>query len=324
MLDPESILHHYLDHIDQSPSWETVVESITTFLNIKEASQWMTGDVLVFIRARMNFNPRRTFEWDGQEIPEEVNHFIRDHYGVRLDQGNGVDFLCWHTIRFEMFWLLCRPGEIKVWEKTEEFTEIQFGNYLERLQGQLRIELSGNRLYNYYRTSLCFPTQTRFPHTWTWHFTTTNLAAKKVQKNLVGNERMKELVRLSQIEADLLVNEGADTVPHLRDKIAKMAHQERGFEWSLPYIPSLSVRMNGDYYDGLLFVSTSKQGLHAQSAIMYALGLQREFYKLPELWLNDNVIELADGEGVAVCTGVDDIQDAFLFMAGKLRLKVRK
>ena len=235
LIDPTSItdgdivLHHYLDHLAQDPSWETVVEAIGSFVNIRDAAQWMIGDVLVFIRERINFNPIDIFDWDGDEIPEAVIKVVYDRYGCRIDSGQGVDWLCWHTIRFDDFWLLCRPGEIRLWEKNQdEFSEVQFSQYLEQIETRLRVELGSKNLYKYYRTSFCFTRTHRWPHSWTWHYETTNLAAGEIRDGLLGQERLKSISVRALNLAEELEGNGHDTVGHVKGMIQTQNDNDRG------------------------------------------------------------------------------------------------
>jgi hypothetical protein len=331
ILHPDSLPVHsslvdYLDALDKDPHWETQLTVISELLSMVNKAMWSLGYILVFLRFRTEYDPRETFSWDGETIPDELHDFIEDAYKVRLDQGHRENFLLWHSIRFDDFWILFDKDQIRIWEKvTTPLTEAQFDDHISLIQRELYSQLGNNTLYTYYRVGRLFSPREQYPEfSWTWYYEVSNLAANELESGaLASDEDWQKLRQKSHEVAARLIASNTKSVAAVRGLITDRNNEKLGFVWALPPLPTLNVSMNGDTITGLEFVGTPTTE-KAIVAILHKMGLTKRYEKLPQLYLNGDNIELEDGEIVARCPDPYAIENAFMFMAAKLQLIVRK
>lgn len=110
-----NILSTYLNVLDTDPAYDMVEGLLADIISAKNASQWLIGDLLVFLRFRTDYQTIKIFNWSGAYSKELVD-FIRDEYRVDLDleTKDRQEFLQWEVVKFPKFWLLIEPDEVKV------------------------------------------------------------------------------------------------------------------------------------------------------------------------------------------------------------------
>jgi hypothetical protein len=331
ILHPDSLSVHknligYLDALDKDPHWETQLTVISELLSLVNKAMWSLGYVLVFLRFRTEYEPMETFFWDNEIIPDEVHDFIADAYKARLDQGHREDFLLWQSIRFDDFWILFAKDEIRIWEKaTTPLTEAQYNDHISLIESELYSQLGNNKLYAYYRVGRLWNLREQHSDfSWTWYYEVSNLAANELESGaLTSEEDWRRLREKAHEVAERLMLSNTKSVAAVRGMITDRNNEKLGFFWALPPMLKLIVSMDKSTVTGLEFVGTPTTE-RAVTAILYKMGLTKKFEELPKLYLNGNNIELKDGEVVARCPDPYAIENAFMFMAAKLKLIVRK
>jgi hypothetical protein len=327
--DDQRVLHAYLAELDGEPTFHNVESRISDLAGVENASRWLIGYTLVFWRARANFHTIRTFVWDGNgDFPPEVHRFVRERYGVRIDTApERVEFVCWQSLRWEKFWILYRPGEIRIWERQDriEWTDERFDQQLYLLSGQLHAQLNEKTLNNYYRTALMFPPSAQHPLlSWTWHFEQANKAGQDPRlAGLVGEERQLLQAAIAQYNAEMDETNGRVKVQDIREDIRQGKVNGRGWDW---YIPPPAVIEVVSTTAGESIVALELTNHPACQAILGATGLTRYNGKYPELWLAGDQVEDSDGNVVARCPNLDDdtVGRAIVDLAGTMKWRVRR
>lgn len=319
-------LYNYLTRLDDDPNWESTVDIVSNLLHMINTAMWSIGYVLVFLRFRAQYHTVKFFRWNDRDVPDEVHTFIRERYGVKLTDGIGEEFLLWHSVRFEKFWLLLGPGEIRVWEKEPVgLEELQFLDHLSTIEKELFSQLGGNRLYPYYRTARVWGPERQYEDvSWTWHYAVTNYAASELEVTNLSTEKDWQILSdLVYQRAKELTGQGITSVAAVRGLITEKNDRKRGWVWATDIPRTMDVLIDERRVVGLEFVG-SPDNEPIINGILYTMGLLKKYHVLPKLFLRETHIELEDGQIVALCPDMDAIQDAFLFMASKLELIVRR
>jgi hypothetical protein len=328
-----------IEHLDRDSSLETVVQEIGGLVQEIADRQWMIGYILLFLRYRAEFSDSVVFEWTDEKVwPPELYEFIKQRFGKTLSgmTGEMTEFIHWSCYRYdaEGFWILARPGEIRVWIKgtTTGLTEDAYEDFVSNIADVLRgMTVHRDTLANYYRTAACFPPSKIEPLlAWTIHFEVGNLAGGEVDEGLTGIDRLEAKAEIAQQKLKQLLQEYERlTVTVVRQLQADNQRERLGFRW-LPPAPTRLLVQTGDAAlngagaaTGLTFVN------HDDPDVAYAIRSIcwyadcGPWAKNIKLIIKGDSLELPDGRQVATFNGQDmDIEPALSWLANKMKWEV--
>lgn len=328
-------IDHILELLDEDASFETAATYLAYLASIENTSKWGIGEILYFLRHRYSYVTIKVLDYiDGEPFPEELCTFLWERFSVDLrdalanKQVPTGGFLGWVAYKFDQFWLLTGKGEIRVWSKVKD--EIRDDEWADTMAGQLSpivSKLNARTAWAYYAVVARLPDRNERVDelSWTYYYELGNLKGNDIGASVRGDERhaaIRELM-LPQVQEDM--EDGAATVPNVRNRIAQKNREKQGFVFKFPPIEKLFVT---DPHTGQSFAALHISDAQFQAYILFNTKLATRDLppRLAVEYDDEDGIIYVEGSEVGYVTNRDEpaVQLALDHLVNRLRWSIRE